>query len=55
MTLQANLRSADTDVEMKRMRESEEDSEVGCLLLGHLLLSVLSFTLLHIKSIMNQV
>lgn len=26
--LQANLQAADTDVEMKRMRESEDDSEV---------------------------
>jgi hypothetical protein len=27
-TLQAELRTTDSDVEMKRMRESEDDSEV---------------------------
>ncbi len=26
---QADLQTADSDVEMKRMRESEDDSEVG--------------------------
>lgn len=30
--MQANLRAADSDVEMKRMRESEDDSEVRLLL-----------------------
>ncbi len=29
MFLQADLQTADSDVEMKRMRESEDDSEVG--------------------------
>ncbi len=29
--VQANLRAGDSDVEMKRMRESEDDSEVGSL------------------------
>ena len=28
---QANLRAGDSDVEMKRMRESEDDSEVSLL------------------------
>lgn len=43
--LQADLQTADSDVEMKRMRESEDDSEVQCLNMRHAALQLQSASL----------